>query len=76
MDLLNLYGEAGILLLDGIANALVLCLVLLVFLSHHVIAILDRFLYLLLPCLCKLELHYRIVLELRLANDVQATLCF
>jgi hypothetical protein len=64
MNLLNLYGQTGVLLLDGLTNSIIFLLILLVFVPHHIIPILNRLLYLLLTRLREVELHYRIVLEL------------
>jgi hypothetical protein len=64
MYLLNLYGQAGILLLDGFTNRVILLLILLILVPHDIIPILDGLLDLLLTGLGKVELHYRIVFEL------------
>ena len=71
---LDLDGEAGVLLLDGVTDALVPAPELLVFVAKHVIAILDRPLDLLLARLRELELHDGVVLELGLADEVEAPL--
>ena len=75
MYFLNLYGQAGILLLNGLANRIIFHPVLLILVSHEVITVLNGFFDLLLPRLCEIELHYRIILELRLSNNVQSALC-
>lgn len=64
MNLLDLYGQAGVLLFDSLANRVIFLLILLVLMSHHIISILDGLLDLLLAGLAEVELHYRIVFEL------------
>jgi hypothetical protein len=44
---------------------------LLVLISHHVVSVLYRFLYLLFACLREVKLHYYVVLELGFADEVQ-----
>jgi hypothetical protein len=69
--LLYLYGEAGVLLFYGVANCVVPTPELLVLMAHNIVSVLNGLTDLLLACLCKLELHDGIVLEFRLAHDVQ-----
>lgn len=74
VNFLNLYGQAGIFLLDGLANGIILHLILLVLVPHQIVTVLYRFFYLLLARLREVELHNGIVLELRLSNYVQLSL--
>lgn len=71
---LYLNGEAGVLLLDGVADRVVPAPQLLVLVAHDVEAVLDGLPHLLLAGLRELELHNGVVLELGLAHDVQAPL--
>lgn len=76
MDFLDLDGQTGVLLLDGLANGLVPPLVLPVLLPHQVVAVLDRPPDLVLSGTHEVELHYGIVLELALSNKVETALSF
>lgn len=76
VNLLDLNSQAGILLFNSIANRVIFEFILLVFMPHDVVSVLNGALYLLLSSLCEIELHYCIIFELRFANYVQLSLCF
>ena len=74
VNFLNLYGQAGILVLYRLTHRIIFDLVLLVLVPHQIVTVLYRSFYLLLARLREVELHNGIVLELRLPNDVQSSL--
>lgn len=71
MYLLYLYGKAGVLLFYGVADCVVPTSELLVLMAHNIVSVLNGLTDLLLASLCELELHDGVVLEFRLAHDVQ-----
>lgn len=76
MCLLNLYCQTRILVLNRVAYRLVPHFVLPILLTHHVVAILDRSLDVFLRGTQEIELHYGVILELALSDEVQLALGF
>lgn len=75
MDLLDLNGQARVLLLDCLADWVVPGLVLLELVPHQIVPVLNRSLYLVLLRPNEVELHDGVVFELTLPDQFQLALC-